>query len=39
MIFKLPDDLGRQGYEFGIFVQPSWYERPFRYDATVKCAK
>jgi hypothetical protein len=37
MVFKLPDTLGREGAEFGIFVQPTWYERVFQYDATIKC--
>lgn len=23
--------------EFGIFVEPAWYQRPFAYDATVTC--
>jgi len=37
MIFKLPDALSAEGDEFGIFVQPTWYQRAFQYDATVKC--
>lgn len=39
MVFKLPDNISQDGAEFGIFVQPSWYERAFQYDATVKCKR
>ena len=37
MIFKLPDALGTEGSEYGLYVQPTWYDRAFQYDATVKC--
>ena len=37
MIFKLPDSMVQTGSEFGIYIQPTWYERAFQYDATVKC--
>jgi hypothetical protein len=37
MIFKLPDSLGAEGSEYGLYVQPTWYDRVFQYDATVKC--
>lgn len=37
MIFKLPDALGAEGNEYGLNVNPTWYERKFEYDATIKC--
>jgi hypothetical protein len=37
MIFKIPDELSKELLEVGIFIEPSWYERKFAYDATVKC--
>lgn len=39
MVFKIPDEMARQGAEFGIFIQPTWYERAFQYDATIKCTQ
>ena len=37
MIFKLPDAMGAEGNEYGLHVNPTWYERVFQYDATIKC--
>jgi len=37
MIFKLPDAIGAEGNEYGLHVSPTWYERVFQYDATIKC--
>jgi len=37
MIFKLPDAMGAEGNEYGLNVNPTWYERSFQYDATIKC--
>jgi hypothetical protein len=28
-----------EGDRIGLFVQPSWYERPFAFDAEVRCEK
>ncbi len=36
MIFKVPNSASDAG-EVGIFVEPSWYDRDFKYDATIKC--
>jgi hypothetical protein len=36
MIFKVPADQNAAG-ELGIFVDPSWYERKFAYDAKLNC--
>ena len=37
MIFKVPGAIARDAGEVGIFVEPSWYERAFKYDAKIKC--
>lgn len=36
MIFKVPDAAKDAG-EIGIFIEPAWYDRSFKYDATIKC--
>jgi hypothetical protein len=36
MIFKVPDNQSASG-ELGIFVDPSWYQRKFKYDAILSC--
>jgi len=37
MIFKVPDNIAKDADEVGIFIEPSWYQRNFQYDATIKC--
>jgi hypothetical protein len=37
MLLKVPAEAARDGGEVGIFVQPTWYGRPFAYDASVRC--
>jgi hypothetical protein len=37
MIFKVPDEIAKDADEVGIFIEPSWYQRTFGYDATIKC--
>ncbi len=36
MIFKVPD-ASKDAGEIGIFIEPAWYDRSFKYDATIKC--
>lgn len=36
MIFKVPE-ASKDAGEVGVFIEPTWYERVFRYDATIKC--
>lgn len=36
MIFKVPE-ASKDAGEVGIFIEPTWYDRVFRYDATIKC--
>lgn len=37
MIFKVPDNVAKDADEVGIFIEPSWYQRTFGYDAKIKC--
>ena len=39
LIYKIPANRlgGAQGV--GFFVKPSWYDRPFKYDATINCTE
>ena len=37
MLFKVPDEISKDAVEVGIFIEPSWYDRKFSYDAKIKC--
>ncbi len=34
--FRIPGVAGKN-FEFGLWINPSWFERPFDYDARIKC--
>ena len=37
LLFKVPNEQAKDAGEVGIFIEPSWYDRPFAYDAKLKC--
>ncbi len=37
MTLNVSEDQAKGAKEVGIFIEPSWYDREFAYDARVRC--